>query len=108
MIPKFSALDFVSFYIELPVIAVMYVAWLFPWHTSRTSRTAGLSDSATTPLLSPPSFSEPEVPYNDLVDIHTVDLFRDEYIEEEITGKDDERERGNGRYFWKLFYDWVV
>jgi AAT family amino acid transporter len=90
----------------------MYIAWFFKQRTARSTRTAGLSDSASTPLLSP-SLSEPEGRYHDLVDIQTIDLSRDEYIEQDVTGKVDEdddrdkRERGSAKYLWKMYY-WLV
>ena len=49
--------------------------------------------------------------YNDLVDVKTVDLFRDEYTEGDQDSSDNEqrslRMKGSKRYLWKLYY-WIA
>ena len=49
--------------------------------------------------------------YNDLVDVKTVDLSRDEYTEGDQDSADNEqrmiRMKGSKRYLWKLYY-WVA
>ncbi|KAI0930648.1 hypothetical protein AcV5_007307 [Taiwanofungus camphoratus] len=111
VIPYFSPLDFVSFYLEIPVMLVMYIGWIL------FRRPLSLPDDETRPLL-PASPATPLLrsphrrsKYSDLVDIAAVDLRRDEYEEEETDKRDDEeRERrlkGRLGLLWKLYY-WVA
>lgn len=99
MIPKFSAVDFVSFYVEIPVMFVMYVLWMIYRHTRRAS--AGEARQS-------PSWRSW---FSDLVNVDTVDLFRDEYVEQEEDKTDgEERKRriiGRGGFLWRIYY-WVV
>jgi amino acid permease len=95
--PHFSAVDFVSLYIEIPVMAVMFLGW---WLIRRPQ----------------PNFipaSSPVQPYSrckwwklDLVDVETVDLRRDEY-EEDIAQENDEGDKREARWLRRVFY-WVV
>ncbi|KAI6038482.1 amino acid permease-domain-containing protein [Pisolithus marmoratus] len=74
--PTFSPTDFVSFYIEIPVMAVMYIAWLIVKGTIPT----GLSGNS----LRPTGMSSSKIGLGaafDIVDILTVDLHEDEYVE---------------------------
>ncbi|KII94587.1 hypothetical protein PLICRDRAFT_97452 [Plicaturopsis crispa FD-325 SS-3] len=99
--PSFTAVDFVSFYIEIPVMLVMYVVWMLLKRP--------LPSSALSPETTP---SRSGWWYSDLVDIRTVDLRRDEH-EEEIDDKVDDEQRIrriSKRYSgwaWRVFY-WVV
>lgn len=106
VIPHFSPVDFVSFYLELPVMLAMYIAWLVVKRSSRLPT----SSSESGPLLhttAPQMTSQ----YHDFVDTRTVDLRRDEYEEDEVDKVDDEeregRVRGRYRLLWRLYY-WVV
>ncbi|KAI0769629.1 amino acid permease-domain-containing protein [Trametes elegans] len=110
VIPKFSGVDFVSFYIEIPVMIVMYFAWML---IRRPKPTAPAEIASVEPVESavPPTLRRRiwrRVAYHDSVDIRTVDIRRDEYEEEETDLKDDEaRERklgGRWRWFWKVYY----
>ena len=114
MIPKFSAVDFVSFYIEIPVMVLMYLVWMVIRRPGPPS-----------PPISLPTDEEPQegvppvqksvarrvgefVSYNDAVDILTVDLKRDEH-EENVNDLEDDLEReenlkGRYRWLWRVYY----
>lgn len=102
MVPKFSAVDFVSFYIEIPVMIVMFTSWLM---IKRSTRPAGR-------LLAGDGESRSRVwRHLDLVDIDVVDLTQDEYTEE-AEDKEEEEERksrisGPGGLWWRLYY-WIA
>ncbi|KAJ6495650.1 amino acid permease-domain-containing protein [Mycena vitilis] len=96
VLPVFSAVDFLSFYIEVPVMIVMYLAW------------ASLNRPSPHPSAeTPPSASSSLLPrgttvtsagtrwFADLVDFQTVDLNSDQY-EEDDTGKMDEEQDRSG------------
>ena len=121
VIPTFSAIDFVSFYIEVPVMFIMYVAWMLLRHPSVDSSLPHFSQSQTpSSSFIPLSTSEnrkirPRLFWkwwhNDLVDVKTVDLNKDEYTEEGVD-KSDEEERdgwikGPVGLLWRLYY-WLV
>ncbi|KAJ2931242.1 hypothetical protein H1R20_g5832, partial [Candolleomyces eurysporus] len=109
VIPKFSPIDFISFYIEVPVMTAMAVIWLF---TSRTRGKLGAYNSAessqeTQALLAQ---SQPRSRLWDLVDVDTVDLHKDEYDEPEDDLDDEETGKEFLGYFGILrkAYYWVV
>ncbi|KAJ4483691.1 amino acid permease-domain-containing protein [Lentinula aciculospora] len=134
IIPKFSPIDFVSYYIEIPIMLVMYIAWAFincPRRPSRTTGPINESTSETSGSRNPRSPSQTPLFdesvrrssskrrrekagkrwYNDIVDVQVVDLYQDEHEEEEEDRVDDgERERrlkGSSsvkRTLWRLFY----
>ncbi|EIN12074.1 hypothetical protein PUNSTDRAFT_99476 [Punctularia strigosozonata HHB-11173 SS5] len=106
----FSAVDFVSFYIELPVMLVMFTAWLF------IRRPAHTGDGINAPLLSEATDGVPGRPRRDwwkgdLVDTEIVDLRRDEYEEGEEEREEDVerilRLKGRAGWLWRLYY-WIV
>ena len=102
VIPKFSAVDFISFYIEIPVMIVMFSCWLI---LKRFTRPVGR-------LLAEDDESRSHDWRNlDLVDIDAVDLTQDEYMDEaEDKMEDEEREsriRGPRGLWWRLYY-WIV
>ena len=77
---------------------VMYVGWLLARRFAVTSRTAVLD----------PSFSGPKG-FTDLVDIHTLDLKKDEHDEqpddyEDETLRNKRLNSGKQRIFWQLYY----
>ncbi|KAI0633293.1 amino acid permease-domain-containing protein [Trametes polyzona] len=114
VIPKFSAVDFISFYIEIPAMIIMYFAWMI------------IMRPASSPVLpaSPPPLNDEvvetprrpgivrrtwkRVTYHDSVDVRTVDLRRDEHEEEPEDLIDDQKReaklKGRWRYFWKVYY----
>ena len=113
--PEFSAVDFVSFYVEIPVMVVMYVSWLI---TKGATGSAGVGSDA--PTLELASETTPLLCIGtrrrgidlraafDIVDLNTVDLHQDEYADlDEDEAEDNERkQRLRGRYglLWRLFY----
>ncbi|KAF9814582.1 hypothetical protein IEO21_05040 [Rhodonia placenta] len=90
VIPSFSAVDFVSFYVEIPVMLVMFVGWM---------------------VVRRPARKEGRPRWHDIVDTTTVDLTRDEYEEDATDKADDElraeRLKGQVGLLWRLYY-WVI
>ncbi|KAH8107816.1 amino acid permease-domain-containing protein [Cristinia sonorae] len=127
VIPHFSAVDFVSFYIEIPVMLLFYTFWLL-FHRSPSPKSSpstlqpAVSPSAipqptSTSSTSPPSAFTPLLVsrarssrwrVHDFVDVRTVDLYRDEYADEEVDVVEDkvreERVSGRWRWVWKAYY----
>ncbi|KAF5388823.1 hypothetical protein D9757_005629 [Collybiopsis confluens] len=119
VIPTFSAVDFVSFYVEIPIMIIMYLAWMLTRHLKSSKK---FSNSASTEAPLSDEHSETSQGRrdrrwrswwwgNDIVDIHTVDLYQDEHEEEEVDKADDEeRERRSKQAnvwkstLWKLYY----
>lgn len=124
MIPHFDAVSFVSYYVEIPIMIVMYLAWIVikripmnklaqKLHIDAESAAPSIppspipgSPSPTTPLA--PYRSPRRVRWFDLVDTKTVDLYRDEHEETVMDQlEDEEREArlsGKWRWWWRLFY----
>ncbi|TDL15925.1 hypothetical protein BD410DRAFT_795911 [Rickenella mellea] len=117
MIPTFSAVDFASFYVEIPVMLSMYTLWIF-WGSSEFSlippnpsnSTSGEANTNTdqsvnTPLLRPSTTHRRW--RTDLVDVHTLDLYADEHTDgvEEHQDDDLRASRLKSRYatFWRLW-----
>ena len=107
VIPHFSFVDFASFYIEIPVMLVMYTTWMF---VKRPYSQQGVSSNDTTTERNASKMRKTwdRIVYSDLVDIGTVDLRKDEHEEEPEDAADDaEREvklQGRWRWLWKLYY----
>lgn len=114
MIPHFKGVDFVSFYIEVPVMALMYVIWI----VVKRPKARILGDGAEgrpddedateqTPLFSHRGVKE-RWRLLDLVDVNTVDLYRDEHKEDTLDlAEDSEREArtaGKWGWFWRVYY----
>lgn len=107
--PTFVAVDFVSFYIEIPVMIVMYVGWVL---LKRAPKLVGAkTGDQTSPLavggLDPHSKSR----WHDLVDTKSVDLKSQEYEEVEEDRIDDatrqKRLSSRAWWLWRVYY-WVV
>ncbi|KAH7913180.1 amino acid permease/ SLC12A domain-containing protein [Hygrophoropsis aurantiaca] len=109
--PVFSAIDFVSLYIEIPVMLVMYVTWIVAKRVVSTSPGSGNSFSApaheTTPLIGTGTGGSPSR-WFDIVDIQTVDLHKDEYDEDVIDEAEDEKRakrlQSGARLLWRVYY----
>jgi AAT family amino acid transporter len=113
--------DFLSFYIEIPVMIIMYIAWLLAKRTF-VPITEPVTPAATpgNPPSEPADESTPLISTNirdrgtnyksafDIVDIHAVDLYKDEYVEDVTDDADDEEreKRSQSRLglLWKLYY----
>lgn len=98
VIPKFSVVDFFSFYLQVFVMIVMFIGWVL------VRRITGLSADPVT--------GHPRPLWQlDIVNTNTVDLFKDEHFEEEVDKADDDERRqrltGPKRFLWRLYY-WVV
>ncbi|TFY54320.1 hypothetical protein EVJ58_g8932 [Rhodofomes roseus] len=108
VIPRFSAVDFVSFYIEIPVMALMYAGWLI---VRRQPKPAGQVGEQRSLLPAGCIGPRRSFRWHDLVDIQTIDLKQDEYEEAEADRVDDaqRQKRLEGRVgsLWRLYY-WVV
>ncbi|KAJ7502860.1 amino acid permease-domain-containing protein [Mycena galericulata] len=103
VLPVFSAVDFLSFYIEVPVIVVMFIAWaLLKRPDFRVHET---TPSPSSPLLHQiPQTSQNASGkrwFSDLVDFQTVDLNRDQY-EDDDADKHDEEQSQTG--IWRRLY----
>ncbi|KAF9070829.1 amino acid permease-domain-containing protein [Rhodocollybia butyracea] len=118
VIPTFSPVDFVSLYIEIPVMVVMYVVWLIlkrsPDTRSPSQRPLVQGNRRSSSKNNRGARSASQRWYNDwfdVVDIHTVDLYRDEYeAGEEDLVEDEERQKRlkntnmAQRTLWRLYY----
>ncbi|KAF4620986.1 hypothetical protein D9613_000345 [Agrocybe pediades] len=115
--PVFSPVDFVSLYIEVPVMVIMFVAWMVVrgfGHDGTLLREDPIS-SPSEPLLpessTASSLGRRKSRLHDLVDVDSVDLYRDEYAEDpiEVEAEDEVSKRLNGRLglLWRLYY-WLV
>ncbi|KAF8813720.1 hypothetical protein BYT27DRAFT_7180470 [Phlegmacium glaucopus] len=110
-VPTFSAVDFVSFYIEIPVIIVMFFAWLLfgGRESGSTSDPPPLSNPGVDGSSPSRLNNRNKIRYHDLVDVDTVDLIRDEYEEVDTGGEDEIARRlsGKKRLLWTIYY-WIV
>ncbi|KAF9646561.1 hypothetical protein BDM02DRAFT_3118383 [Thelephora ganbajun] len=98
--PKFSAVDFVSLYLEIPMMIVMWFGWIAVRRLAKAKRVTCLDN---TPL---------ERGINgilDIIDLRTIDLTSDEY--QDSTEDDDEEalrqkrmSQGGWRFLWRIYY----
>ncbi|KAK0195525.1 amino acid permease-domain-containing protein [Armillaria mellea] len=89
IIPTFSVVDFFSLYIEIPVMIAMYLVWLTLRHRSST-KTAAETEAPARALH-----------WSDIVDMKTVDLTTDEYVEHVVEDVEAERQTILRRlYYW--------
>ena len=92
MIPMFSAVDFISFYLEIPVMVIMFLLWAILYRpavsvqTPRTNRKLWLLD---------------------LVDLQTMDLDSDQY-EDDGADKHNEELRERNCRTWRRIYYWLA
>ncbi|KAJ7078830.1 amino acid permease/ SLC12A domain-containing protein [Mycena belliarum] len=104
VLPVFSAVDFLSFYIEIPFMIVMYLAWSF----FRRPAVPETTPSASSRLLSDPAQqTSGDRWFGDLVDFRTVDLNSDQY-EDDDADKQDEEQRGRRTGIRQRIYYWLV
>ncbi|KAF9020482.1 hypothetical protein BDZ89DRAFT_1072230 [Hymenopellis radicata] len=101
VIPHFSGIDFVSFYIEIPVMMIMYFAWLASKRRRKPIDVSAASED--TPLLGT-EHAATSPWFHDIVDVNTVDLKVDEY---------EEAQRENAKIrtrqsFLRSLYNWVA
>ncbi|PBK91604.1 hypothetical protein ARMGADRAFT_210660 [Armillaria gallica] len=87
--PTFSIVDFFSLYIEIPVMVVMYLVWLTLRHRNSTKTAAETAAPARA------------LPWSDIVDMKTVDLITDEYVEHPVEDVEAKRQTILRRlYYW--------
>lgn len=110
MIPKFSTVDFFSFYVEIPIMIFMYIVWVI------VNRLPALKRILEDPIDEPgPSGASPvdarspkRVRWFDLVDTSRVNLYADEHNDELIDQiEDQEREqrlKSRWRWLWRVYY----
>jgi AAT family amino acid transporter len=91
VVPKFTGADFASFYIEIPVMLLMYIAWTVITKPNAIRPEEHVSCDSSTSLI-PDRGQHRRWWYNDLVDIETVDLVSDEHHEHE----ENEADRNGG------------
>jgi len=111
VIPRFSAVDFLSFYVELFVMGLMYLLWLVVHRVLKLlplSEHQSTSSSPTTPAASATSHPTAR-PFFDFVDLSRVDLYHDEHEDEPFDKHEDEvrrmrRMRGPAGWAWTLYY----
>ncbi|KAF9222651.1 hypothetical protein BS17DRAFT_755738 [Gyrodon lividus] len=115
--PTFSPVDFVSYYIEIPVMIIMYTAWVLAKSTIAPITpvtTPGNAPSEPADELTPlicTGIRDGRTTYRsafDIVDIHAVDLYEDEYLEDitdDVDGEEREK-RLQSRFglLWRLYY----
>ncbi|KZT65962.1 hypothetical protein DAEQUDRAFT_675950 [Daedalea quercina L-15889] len=109
-VPTFVAVDFVSFYVEIPVMIVMYLCWVTLRRPPKPAEQTGeRRQLLPADCLGPRG--EGGSRWFDLVDIQNLDLKRDEYEEEEADRIDDatrqKRLEGRAGWLWRLYY-WIV
>lgn len=102
----FSPIDFVSFYIELPIMLIMYLAWLFlKRQPYKKAQAIALPPDIDDGGARPPNAG---VRWLDLVDTAEVDLHRDEYADEAADLVDDQKRekrlRGRAWWAWRVYY----
>jgi amino acid transporter, AAT family len=108
VIPRFSAVDFVSFYIEIPVMIVMYLAWLSLTQISRRKVKVNSTENEDVAESSLSAGVPKSTRWFDIVDTAKVDLYHDEYQDEVLDQIDDQKREyrlsGKSRWFWQLYY----
>ncbi|EPQ57673.1 hypothetical protein GLOTRDRAFT_74590 [Gloeophyllum trabeum ATCC 11539] len=102
--PEFTAVDFVSFYIELPIMLAMSLAWLL----FKGRRVPQLNES-TVALTGEQSDSKGRIGrFFDIVDTETVNLRIDEYKEDPKDLADEsiraKRLSGSAGWLWRIYY----
>lgn len=117
VIPSFKPMDFLSLYLEIPLMLVMYSGWLLFSKSASSYSLVGdysplLSPTDSTPLLRSDSpLGRPRRRFHDVVDTWEIDLHRDEYEDEDEDFADDvEREtrlEGRAGMLWALYY-WLL
>ena len=110
--PHFSLVDFASFYIELLTMTAMTAMWFF-LHPSRSTSPRSLAHTTSyepSEVVGSPQLQSPSYTIADLVNIDTLDLYVDEYEEDEEDRRDDEirqmrlETQRPSRWMWRMWY----
>jgi len=96
--PKFSTIDFVSLYLEIPVMIIMWLGWIVVHRLTKqaTDPNGTSTNRGVNGIL-------------DIVDLQVIDLTSDEY-QDVVEDEDEEALRlkrtsqGKQRFFWKIYY----
>jgi amino acid permease len=110
--PIFSPVEFVSFYIEIPIMVVMGLCWVLARNTFVDStpvpgNALDLPNERTSLIRNDTGTREARHEWrSDIVDIQTIDLYSDEY-DEPLDEVNDEIRGKRFRLFWNL-YDMVA
>ena len=108
VIPRFSIVDFFSFYIELPVMVLMYFLWLLVRRVRHIPASVTTTTSPPSPASPLEAVTRPAQPFFDFVDVTRVDLYHDEHEDGQVDKHEDEaraqRLRGRARWAWAVYY----
>ncbi|KAL5536239.1 ALP1_1 [Sanghuangporus sanghuang] len=106
--PLFSFIDFLSLYLELPVMAIMTFAWYFIRHRKEfvhSHHPIGSDADVGYPTIQ--SVIASKHTSREVVDVDTVDLYADEHFDDEHDAEDDAlhaaRRKGRWGWFWRLY-----
>jgi amino acid transporter, AAT family len=107
--PVFKPVDFISYYVELPVMLVMFIAWTLTRRFRRAQPMAVERPASSSPGEAPPSIQGSEwTRWFDVVDVATIDLKRDEYEDDQRDFEEDDvqerRLKGQMRWAWKIYH----
>jgi len=96
--PKFSAIDFVSLYLEIPIMIVMWFGWIAVHRLTKreTNPDSTSSGAGVNGVL-------------DIVDLQTIDLKGDEYQDAVDDGEEEalrqkRTSQGTLRLLWRIYY----
>ena len=109
VIPRFSAVDFLSYYIELLVMALMYTLWLVVHRVVlRPPLAAQQPTSSPTTAVEVTTTYPAARPFFDFVDLSRVDLYHDEHEDAPVDKHEHDvracRLRGPAGWAWALYY----
>ena len=118
MIPHFNGVDFVSYYIEIPIMIFMYLVWLLRQRIARRLLHAPVDAEAATSISTSQAASRTtsaesnktprHLRWFDLVDTKKVDLYRDEHEENEGDIIEDQertlRLASRWGWLWRVYY----
>ncbi|KAF7795500.1 hypothetical protein EIP86_006662 [Pleurotus ostreatoroseus] len=118
VIPHFNGVDFVSYYIEIPIMIFMYLVWLLRQRIARRLLHAPADAEAATSISTSQAASRTtsaesnktprHLRWFDLVDTKKVDLYRDEHEESEGDIIEDQertlRLASRWGWLWRVYY----
>ena len=99
-------MDFISFYIEIPIMVIMYLVWVLVHHNpfQKGQEIALPIDAEDIPVTIAPTRSR----WLDLVETSEVDLHKDEYKDDvaDLADNEERDKRLSGRtgWLWRIYY----